>query len=87
MIANTMNHSTAIIGTKHTVTISQAANTLNIILKTDENGTLMSVIATFVPRNAGGDVAKTLLLGDAAGSSVPYFSIGKYSSTVLQSPM
>jgi len=52
---------------------------------TDENGTLTSVIATFVPGNAGGDVVKTLLLGDAAGSSVPYFSIGRYSSIVRQS--
>ena len=54
---------------------------------TDENGTLTSVIATFVPGNAGGDVAKKLPLGDVAGSSVPYFSIGRYSSTVLQSPI
>ena len=86
MIAKTMNHSIMTTGVMHATTISEAANTLNIILKTDENGTLTSVMATFVPSNGGGDVMKTLLLGDAAGSSVPYFSIGKYSSTVLQSP-
>ena len=63
-------------GVIHATTISQAANTLNVILKTDENGTWTSVIATFVPGNPGGDVVKTLVLGDAAGSSVPSFSIG-----------
>ena len=87
MIAKTMNHNIMITGVMHATTISQAANTLNVIFKTDENGTLTSVIATFAPGNAGGDVVKTLLLGDAAGSSVLYFRIGRYSSTVLQSPM
>ena len=85
MIANTINHNIMITGVMHATTISQAANTLNVILKTDENGTLTSVIATFVPGNTGGDVVKTLLLGDGAGSSVPYFSIGRYSSIVRQS--
>jgi hypothetical protein len=87
MIANTMNHSIMITGTKHTATINQEANTLNVILKTDENGTLTSVIAIFAPDNAGGDLAKALLLEDVAGSSVPYFNIGSYSSTVRQSPI
>ncbi len=69
---------------KQTPTISQAPKILKAIFKTESNGMSTSVIVTAVPLKGSVD-EETPLLGVGAGSCVPYFNVGKYSSTVFHS--
>lgn len=86
--ANSTSQIISATGAKHAPTISQAPTILKAILRTDVNGTSTSVILTAVPGGNGGGTLDPTFVGvavAAAGSSVPYFKVGRNSSIVRHS--
>src|SRR4029450_6068859 len=77
---------TMIAGKKQQATTNAAAIHLNMIFKTDQNGMSKSTTETRCDTNTGGGMGGTRGISTGGGSCVPYFSIGRQSSIVFQSP-